>query len=142
MSNAPRIATLLIALCVAVPTMGHDKETAGPAEARFAFLDVNQDGVVSKYEYDSDVAFETMDGNHDKQLSAAELQSLMGGAQEDGATSASERIVIADLDRDGQLNEDELRRATEMRFTWLDHNRDGNLDVAELRSGFGVRVRP
>jgi len=29
-----------------------------------------------------------------------------------------------------------------MRFKWLDKNADGNLDLEEMRAGFGVRVRP
>jgi hypothetical protein len=29
-----------------------------------------------------------------------------------------------------------------MRFGWLDRNSDGNLDLAEMQAGYGVRVRP
>jgi Ca2+-binding EF-hand superfamily protein len=116
-------------------------ELPGGAQARFTFLDVNQDGVLSKYEYDSDVAFETMDRDHNHRLSAAELQAGLG-AVEPGSASAADRIVIADLDADGELDDAELRRSTELRFGWLDRNGDGNLDLAEMQAGYGARVRP
>jgi Ca2+-binding EF-hand superfamily protein len=50
--------------------------------------------------------------------------------------------VVADLDSDGALDDAELRRALEMKFSWLDRNSDGNLDLAEMKAGFGVRTRP
>ena len=49
--------------------------------------------------------------------------------------------MVADLDRDGKLDENELRQAAEMRFTSMDRDGDGNLDEAEFANGFGVRVR-
>jgi Ca2+-binding EF-hand superfamily protein len=139
--SLPRVAGLLLALTVALPTMAADRAVPDQAEARFRLLDVNQDGVVSQYEYDSEVAFETMDSDHNASLSAAELQTMLG-PMPNGEPSVADRIVPADLDGNGELDDAELRRATEMRFSWLDRNQDGNLDLAELRSGFGVRVRP
>ena len=41
-------------------------------------LDANSDGVLSKYEYDSEIAFETMDSDRNASLSAAELQAVLG----------------------------------------------------------------
>jgi len=148
----PRLAVLTFALALAMPALGAEHKSPGTeskprselpagAQARFTFLDVNQDGVLSKYEYDSDVAFETMDRDHNHRLSAAELQAGLG-AVEPGSASAADRIVIADLDADGELDDAELRRSTELRFGWLDRNSDGNLDLAEMTAGYGVRVRP
>jgi Ca2+-binding EF-hand superfamily protein len=117
------------------------QELPGSAEARFDFLDVNRDGVLSQYEYDSDVAFETMDSDHNAQISAQELQAILGPPQK-GMETAEDRIIVADLDGNGQLDDAELRRATQMRFSWLDRDHDGNLDLGEMKSGFGVRVRP
>lgn len=138
----PRIAVLLLALGFALPGVSAEQEPADTAaEARFKFLDANNDGVLSKYEYDSDVAFETTDSDHNASLSAAELQAVLGPVQK-GVPTAADRIVIADLDANGELDDAEMRRATEMRFAWLDRNSDGNLDPSEMQSGFGVRVRP
>jgi Ca2+-binding EF-hand superfamily protein len=81
-----------------------------------------------------------LDADGDQRLSAAELDAVLGRLAKDGP-SASERIVVADLDRDGKLDENELRDAAEMRFTSMDRDGDGNLDEAEFANGFGVRVR-
>ena len=136
-----RIAVLLLALGFALPGVSAEQEPAAAAEARFKFLDANSDGVLSKYEYDSEIAFETMDTDRNASLSAAELQAVLGPEQQ-GVPTAADRIVVADLDANGELDDAEMRRATEMRFSWLDRNSDGNLDQGELQSGFGVRVRP
>ena len=111
------------------------------ARTRFEFLDANRDGVLSKYEYDSDVVFETADRNRDQLLSADELQAAIGPQPADAPT-APERMIAVDLDRDGQLDDAELRRALEMRFSWLDRNADGGLDFDEMKAGVGARVRP
>ena len=58
------------------------KATPEAAGNRFTFLDVNGDGVLSRYEYDSDVAFEMLDADHNASLSVAELQALLGSVQE------------------------------------------------------------
>jgi len=109
------------------------------AAERFEALDANRDNVVSKYEYDSDAAFAVMDANHNNRISSSELQGLLG-PQEDGHPSAADRIGVADVNGDKELSDDELRRALEIRFNWLDTNRDGNLDLPEMTSGFGVRI--
>ena len=110
---------------------------ASASAAQFEALDVNRDGVVSKYEYDSDVVLATMDSDHNSRISATELQAFLG-AEKDGAPSASYRISVADTDDDGELSDAEIRRGMEFRFQWLDSNKDGNLDPAELKAGFGV----
>lgn len=136
-----RFTGLLLCLSFAVPALSADSDLPATANARFDFLDVNRDGMLSKYEYDSDVALETMDVDDDARLSAAELQDILG-AIEQGVPSAADRIVVADLDGDGALDDAELRRALETKFSWLDRNSDGNLDLDEMKAGFGVRTRP
>lgn len=140
-ASIPRTTTLLLALGFALPALGAEQNLPDAAADRFKFLDANSDGVLSKYEYDGDAAFATMDSDDDASLSAAELQAVLGPPQK-GAPTAAARVVAADLDGNGELGDAELRRATEMRFSWLDRNQDGNLDLDEMRSGFGVRVRP
>jgi Ca2+-binding EF-hand superfamily protein len=136
-----RSAALLLALGFTAPGLGAEPDLPDGAAAQFDVLDANRDGVLSKYEYDSEAAFETMDRDHNASLSAAELQAVLGPPQK-GVPSAADRIVVADLDANGELDDAELRRATEMRFSWLDRNNDGNLDLSEMQSGFGLRVRP
>lgn len=135
-----RRTVLLLVLAPALPLAAQEASPppVTPA-AGFKALDANGDGVVSRYEYDGDV-FSALDADGDQRLSAAELDAVLGRLAKDGP-SASERIVVADLDRDGKLDENELRQAAEMRFTSMDRDGDGNLDEAEFANGFGVRVR-
>lgn len=111
------------------------------AAARFEILDTNRDGVVDKSEYEGDSLFALIDSNRNNRISAEELQSVLG-PQEDGAPSAADRIRVADSNDDGELTDEELRRAAEMRFSRLDSNSDGELDLAEMKSGFGIPMLP
>ncbi|HEY5850448.1 MAG TPA: hypothetical protein VIT62_06750 [Lysobacter sp.] len=147
MADRLRLSVLLLGLGLGLAgqgqcdTPGTSQALPGSAEARFEFLDANRDGVLSRYEYDADVAFETADRDHNHLLSASELQDVLGPPVE-GVPTVADRLIVADLDSDGELDDAELRRALDMRFGWLDRNSDGNLDMGEMKSGFGVRVRP
>jgi Ca2+-binding EF-hand superfamily protein len=127
----------LLVLSAAVPAACGAQALPDSSTARFDALDVNHDGVVSQYEYDSDVALAALDSNHDGHVSPAELQGVLG-YWEGGPQSAERRVSLADLDRDGQLSNEELRRALEFRFKTMDQNKDGNLDLNELHAGMGV----
>jgi Ca2+-binding EF-hand superfamily protein len=107
------------------------------AAAGFEALDANQDGAVSKYEYDSSDLFRAIDNNRNNRISPDELEAVLG-PQQDGMPSAADRIRVADANDDGELSDEELRRAAEMRFSWLDTNSDDQLDLAEMKSGFGI----
>jgi len=93
------------------------------ADARFKALDVNEDGGLSTYEYNSDTAVLMMDDDKNGKVSADELQGYFGPEDAKVATAA-ERIVGADLDKDGELSADELRAGLERRFKWTDKNPD------------------
>lgn len=132
-----RLPALILVLAVA-PALAQQGLPDSP-EARFRALDVNHDGVISKYEYDSDAAFAVMDYNHDGHLSAAELQSILGPSEE-AQGLADRRITVADVDGDGKLSDAELRDALQFRFNSLDRNKDGNVDLAELKAGLGIAM--
>lgn len=111
------------------------------ATEQFETLDTNKDGRVGKDEYESSGLFAQMDSNRDNRVTAEELEAMLG-PQEDGMPSAADRIRGADRNDDGELSDEELRRNAEMRFVWLDRNVDGYLDLAEMKSGFGIPAVP
>lgn len=129
------VATLL-ALASAGACLAQGK-VPSTAEARFATLDTNHDGVVSKDEYTTSALFSALDADHNYRITASELEAVLG-PQGDGMPSAAERIRYLDRNGDGELNDEEVRNAAESRFNWLDKNQDGKLDLSELKAGFGV----
>jgi Ca2+-binding EF-hand superfamily protein len=136
-----RASALLLALGAVAAGTCAAQVLPPTASARFEALDTNRDGIVDKSEYESNSLFAKIDSNRNNRISAEELQSVLG-PQEDGAASAADRIRVADGNDDGELTDEELRRAAEMRFTWIDRNSDGNLDLAEMKSGFGIPAPP
>jgi Ca2+-binding EF-hand superfamily protein len=133
----------MFAACLLLSGAAFAQAIPDTASGRFDALDANRDGVLSKYEYDSETVFAVLDGNHDDRISADELQVLLGPATEDRKTNAAARIAVADTNGDGAWEYDEITRGSEMRFKWMDANQDGNVDLAELQASFGVpMVRP
>ena len=132
-----RVSELFLVLAVACPGLCAAQGVPRTATERFEALDTNGDGALSKYEYRSDALFAALDDDHNNRISAEELQGLLG-PQEDGALSAADRIAVADSNSDGELTDEELRRGLEFRFNWLDQNKDGSVDLPELKSGFGI----
>ncbi len=127
----------MLAIGLSAAGMCFAQTIPGTATDRFEALDTNRDGLVSKAEYDSNMLFKVLDSDRNYRITADELEAVLG-PQEDGMASAADRIRVADRNEDGELNDEELRRAGEMRFDWLDSSRDGNLDLAEMKSGFGI----
>lgn len=107
------------------------------AEAHFKALDTNRDSVVSRDEYESSAAFAAMDTDRNNRISTAELDAAVG-SQHEGMPSAAQRMSGSDNNGNQELSHEEFRRTLEKRFHWLDSNDDGNLDLSEMKAGFGV----
>ena len=133
--TALRVTALLIALASS-PGLCLAQGVPTTASGRFELLDSNGDGVVSKLEYNSDALFSAIDSDRNNRISAQELQAILG-EQFDGMPSAQDRILYADSNSDGEIDDEELRRGIETRFRELDANKDGNVDLPELKSRFG-----
>lgn len=131
------VFALVLTLGVFMPAVGHAESSL--ADQRFKALDTNEDGVLSKFEYNGDAAVRMMDDDRNGLLSADELQAFFGPEKE-GVASAAERIVGVDLDDNGELSSEEIRRSLEVRFKWMDRNEDGNVDLDEYRAAFGVAM--
>lgn len=136
---APRPVNGLVAL-LALAILGPCPAQPPPATAdRFAILDSNHDGAVSRDEYTADALFSALDADHNFRISPEELEAVIG-PQQDGMPSAADRIHNLDTNGDGALNDEEMRNAAEARFQSLDRNQDERLDLAELKAGLGVTL--
>ncbi|MEL3952182.1 EF-hand domain-containing protein [Stenotrophomonas bentonitica] len=135
--SAPRIALLVLSGVLAAGAAAA-QDLPATASDRFAMLDRNGDGKVSRDEYDGDAFFRLVDADHNYRVSVDEVQGVLG-PQRDGEFSATEWLRIADQNGDGELSAEEMRRSSEMRFQRLDANQDGNLELSEVRMGIGQR---
>ncbi len=135
--SAPRIALLVLSGVLAASAAAA-QDLPATASDRFAMLDRNGDGKVSRDEYDGDAFFRVVDADHNYRVSVDEVQAVLG-PQRDGEFSAAEWVRIADQNGDGELSDEEMRRSSEMRFQRLDANQDGNLELSEVRMGIGQR---
>jgi len=135
-ASSYRVLALALTCACLVPEVGRAEATS-VADARFKALDVNEDGGLSTYEYNSDAAIRMMDDDRSGLVSASELQAFFGPEKKNVA-SAAERIVGIDLDKDGELSADELHVGLERRFKFMDKNADGNVDLGEYRAAQGV----
>ncbi len=129
--------TLLSCVCgsVLLLSSAHAQQMATTAAERFATLDRNADGEVSKDEYDGTALFQALDADNNNRVTVEEVQAFLG-PDRDGQLTAADRIRVADLNGDGELSDEEVRRVVEMRFQSLDTNHDEVLTLSELQSGF------
>jgi len=88
-------------------------------EAHLTALDGDNDGVVTRAEYESfmDAAFRSLDTNGDGSLSIPEASKVLTQTQ----------FAMVDLNRDGRISRDEFKQQVMKDFAAADKNRDGGL---------------
>lgn len=132
---------LLIAGASAVMFAGVAWAQAANAQHPLFQADANQDGVVSRQEFDAghDARFTQADANSDGQLSREEMRALhqrhrRGGGRHD-------RLGQADANNDGAISREEFLAQASAHFDRMDANNDGVVS-AEERPQRGGRGGP
>ena len=110
------------------------------AEMRFADLDRNHDGVISRREWrGSPNAFRMNDWNNDGVLSGEEVRvgatpPAESPAARDYTMSSSDRFSYLDVNANGAIEQNEWDGSLDA-FYRLDRNNDGHISRAEMGSG-------
>jgi len=115
------LAAAFAATLTAVPALAQD---APRGAGMFGRLDANKDGVITKEEYDADVAarFARLDTDKDGKVSQAERDAAgRGGGM--GMRNMTGDVTLADMQAQAQR-----------RFDRLDANHDGKIDQAEIQA--------
>lgn len=120
----------------------HHKGMHGP---KAPIADANQDGQVSKAEFDSARAnqFAKMDADKNGQVSAAEMQAHHEAMKAERMARRAERqkarmdkhLAILDTNKDGQISQAEFAAKGAEHFAKMDANKDGQISADERRKG-------
>jgi Ca2+-binding EF-hand superfamily protein len=109
-----------------------------PVAEAFAALDRDGDGKVSAVEHaeGAKARFDALDADHNYHLSAAEMEQATTGATATGQLAAGTVSTAADASDDndnGEISPEESRAQAEAEFLARDVDRDGSLRLEEMR---------
>lgn len=127
----------LFAAAVAPPAMAQSA-SAGTVRAIFRQTDVNNDGQVSRVEFEAgrEVLFRRADANHDGRLTIPELRAMRpaGAPAPERRPSRQQINKLRAIDRnnDRAVDLNEFRAVGGQRFAAADQNRDGFIQPAEV----------
>ncbi len=123
---------------------GYDEDNM---PAFMAGWDSNEDGIVSLLEAKERRAdlFAALDGDDNKLIDGAEFRDFLEGqedhAEEEGAGHKRAMVGMSldfnDLDKDGNVTEQEFVDQTEPWLIRMDRNNDGNVTLADFGRGSG-----
>ena len=136
--RAPSVLLLAIAasaVLTATAALAHKNAT------EFERMDSNNDGVVSSSEHEvyARQTFDTIDTNHDDNISAEELTAAEGKVSRHATgpteASAAARIRRRDVNADGIISQGEQADGARQKFAMLDADSNGQLTPQEFASG-------
>jgi len=137
-------ALLVVPAIVAVIYGGAATAQIAPAAA-FARADVNNDGRLSRVEFDAarEAMFQQGDANGDGRLTMSELraQRPAGAPQRRPSFDQIQKLRAIDRNSDRAIDINEFRATSGERFASADQNRDGSIDrneTAAFISALGV----
>jgi len=106
---------------------------AEPRQFGLFRADANEDGAVTREEYDASRAarFNALDANDDGQLTRAEMRAGREEHSRRGGRRGAYRFEGADVDGDGNVSRDEFLARPIRMFERLDTNDDGIINTAE-----------
>ncbi len=125
--------TLGTNLLYADPAESGWKKDGPPLEQHFKDMDTNNDGFITKAEFDAEHTkyFQKMDANGDGKLSRDEMRD---GHMKTLKKVKDSRFDKADSNNDGKLSRDEVEKMPRLsrRFEEIDTNKDGQVSREEL----------
>jgi Ca2+-binding EF-hand superfamily protein len=112
---------------------------------KFHEMDTNKDSKISPAEHDVHATsmFSKMDVNTDSMVSADEMNSYY--AQMKGHDAAMhgmnvhEKVMNMDTDKDGTISPQEHAERAKQKFSQMDINKDGFLNMGELQAGHQMK---
>lgn len=143
------IATAVCASALAQEAPKHDemsgRSTKDPIQAEMKLMDTNQDGKISAAEHAAGAQqmFQGMDANQDNRVTAEEMDATETARHAAHAAtppkgrelSSADKIKSIDTNGDGALTAEEHAAGSKKMFTKMDGDKDGNLNVGEIRAG-------
>jgi Ca2+-binding EF-hand superfamily protein len=108
------------------------------ADKMFKEMDSNNDGAVSKAEFDAfhEKHFKEVDTNHDGKISHEEMDAAHNNMKEQARDKFEARFNESDTNHDGALTKDEAKKMPMIseHFDEIDANHDGRVSLDEIRS--------
>jgi Ca2+-binding EF-hand superfamily protein len=142
------IATVIYGGALAQEAPKHDemsgRSTKDPIQAEMKLMDTNQDGKISAAEHAASAQqmFQGMDANQDNRVTVEEMDATQtthdaahGAPGKGRELSSAEKMKAIDANGDGALTAQEHAAGSKKVFTKMDGDKDGNLNVGEIRAG-------